>query len=46
MKGQLTIKFDRVEIAFISDLFSWLEPFTDEGGGEAGVPVENPWWQA
>ena len=31
------IKFDRVEMAFISALFYWLKRLTDEGGGE-----ENP----
>ena len=36
------IKFDRVEIAFISALFYWLKPSTDKGGEETGVPGENP----
>ena len=40
------IKFDRVEIAFILALFYWLEPLTNEGGEETGVPGENPWRRA
>ena len=36
------IKFDRLEIAFISALFYWLKPLTDEGGEETGAPGENP----
>ena len=35
-------KFDRVEITFISAVFYWLKPLTDEGGEETGVPGENP----
>ena len=36
------IKFDRIEIAFISALFYWTRPLTDEGGEETAVPGENP----
>ena len=36
------IKLDRVDIAFILDLFYWLRPLTDEGGKETGEPRENP----
>ena len=36
------IKFDRVEITFISASFYGLKPLTDEGGEETGVPGENP----
>ena len=36
------IKFDKVEIAFISALFYCLMPFTDKGGEETGVPGDNP----
>ena len=36
------IKFNRAYIAFISALFYWLKPLTDEGGEETGVPGENP----
>ena len=42
-------KFDRAEIAFISALFYWLKPLTDEelgggggGGGEGGRKPEYP----
>ena len=33
-----TIKFDRVEIAFILALFYWLKPLTGEGWEETGLP--------
>ena len=46
------IKSNRAEVAFISALFDWLKPLTDEGGGSGGrcggrgeetrVPGENP----
>ena len=29
-------------MAFISDLFYWLKPLSDEGGKETRVPGENP----
>ena len=32
------VKFNRVEMAFISVLFYWLKPLTDEGGEEARAP--------
>ena len=35
------IQFDRVGIAFISALFYWLKPVTDEREEETGVPGEN-----
>ena len=47
-RASSAIKFDRVDIAFILDLFYLLRPLTDEGGGGggggggAGVPGENP----
>ena len=44
--GSSAIKFERVEIAFILAVFYWLEPLTDEGGEETGVPGENLSWQA
>ena len=40
------LSFDRVEISFILALLYWLEPLTDEGGEETGVPGENPWLRA
>ena len=40
------IKFERIEIVFILDLFYCLNHYTDEGGEETGVPKENPWQQA
>ena len=45
-RASSTIKFDRVEIAFIVALFYWLKPLTNEGGEETGVPGENPWRRA
>ena len=46
IKGSSAIKFERGEIAFILAVFYWLEPLTDEGGEETGVPGENLSWQA
>ena len=38
---------DGVEITFIlAFFFYWLKPLNDEGGKEAGVSGENPWWWA
>ena len=36
------IKFGRVEFTFILATFYWLNPLTDGGGEETGVPRENP----
>ena len=41
-RGSSDTNFDKVEITFISALFYWLIPFTDEGGEETRVPGENP----
>ena len=41
-RDSCAIKFDRVEIVFISAVFDGLKPLTDEGGEETGVPGENP----
>ena len=42
LRDSSAVKFDRVEIAFIFDLFYWLKRLTDEGGEEIGLPGENP----
>ena len=37
------IQFDRVAIPFVlASFFHWLQPLTDKGGKETGVPGENP----
>ena len=42
-RGSSAIQFDRVEVAFILALFYWLNPLTNEGEEENGVPREkNP----